>query len=177
MDGDPLSQGFMDRLSECIIQMGFPAENQGEIIHRVIAVIHKHLDVIQDSCIQILRFINCQKQRLSFLFIEVCDLLLDGFEHDGLTAFIGNPEYGTELFVEICNTDCGQTQVLHVEKAWVQAFGKTSEAVGFSHPGACRKHTDATDILEIVQTAGHLREVFGNEMICFFQLLFVKRVE
>ena len=157
--------------------MGFPAEDQGEIIHRVIAVIHKHLDIIQDPGIQILRFINCQKQGLPLFFIEVCDLFLDGFEHDGLTAFIGNPKYGAELFVEVCNTDCRQTQVFHVEKAWVQAFGKTSEAVGFSHPGACRKHADATDILEIVQPAGHLRKVFGNEMIRFFQLLFVKRVE
>lgn len=67
--------------------------------------------------------------------------------------------------------------VIDVEKAWVQASGKTSEAVGFPHPGACRKHTDATDILEIAQPAGHFREVFGNEMIRFFQLLFVERVE
>lgn len=151
MDGDPLAQGFMDRLAESIIQMRFSAEDQGEIIHGVIDVIHQYLDIIKDPGIQILRFIDCQKQRLPFLFIQVCDLFLDGFEHDGLTAFIGNPEYGTELFVEVGNTDCGQTQVLHVEKARVQAFGKTSEAVGFPHPGACRKHTDATDILEIVQ--------------------------
>ena len=64
-----------------------------------------------------------------------------------------------------------------MEKAWVQASGKTSEAVGFPHPGACRKHTDATDILEIAHPAGHFREVFGNEMSRFFQLLFVERVE
>ena len=30
VDGDPLAQGFMDRLAERIIQMGFPAEDQGE---------------------------------------------------------------------------------------------------------------------------------------------------
>jgi hypothetical protein len=41
-----------------------------------------------------------EKQGLALLFIQVCDLFLDSFEHDGLATPIGNSKYGTELFVE-----------------------------------------------------------------------------
>ena len=43
--------------------------------------------------------------------------------------------------------------------------------------GSCGKHTDAPDILEIVQPVGHFGKVSGNEVVFFFQLLFVKRIE
>lgn len=47
--------------------MGFPAQDQCKVINRVVAVVHEHLDVIQDSGIQVLGFINGEKKRLAFV--------------------------------------------------------------------------------------------------------------
>lgn len=79
--------------------MGFFAQDQREIVHGVITVVHEHLDIIQDSGTQVLGFIDGEKQRLPFFFVEIGDLLLNGLEHTGFTALIGNSENGTELFV------------------------------------------------------------------------------
>lgn len=49
MDGDSLAQCFVNRFAEGIIEMGFPTQNQREVIHRIIAVVHEHLDIVQDS--------------------------------------------------------------------------------------------------------------------------------
>ena len=41
-----LAQCFMNRFAERIIEMGFPTQDQGKVINRVVAVVHEHLDVI-----------------------------------------------------------------------------------------------------------------------------------
>ena len=89
----------MHRFAERIIEMGFPAQNQCKVVHGIIAVVHEHLDIIQNPGTEVLGFINGKKQGLSFLFVEIGDLLLNGLEHAGFAAFIRNAEDGTELFV------------------------------------------------------------------------------
>ena len=49
VDGDPLSQCFVYRFAERIIEMGFSAQDQCKVIHGIIAVVHEHLDIVQDS--------------------------------------------------------------------------------------------------------------------------------
>ena len=58
----------MHWFAECVIEMGFPAQDQCKVIYGIIAVVHEHLDIIQDSGTQILGFINGKKQGLFFLF-------------------------------------------------------------------------------------------------------------
>ena len=86
-----LAQCFMNRFAERIIEMGFPTQDQGKVINRVVAVVHEHHDVIQDSGIQILCFVNGEKKRLAFLFVKIGDLFLDSLEHPGFVAFSGTP--------------------------------------------------------------------------------------
>ena len=59
--------------------------------HVVVAGVHEHLDVIQDSGIQVLCFINGEKKRLAFFFVKIGDLFLDSLEHPGFVAFSGTP--------------------------------------------------------------------------------------
>lgn len=70
----------MHRFAERIIKMGFSAQNQCKIVHRIIAVVHEHLDIIQDSRTQVLGFVSGEKQRLVFFPVEIGDLLLNGLE-------------------------------------------------------------------------------------------------
>ena len=63
MDSDPLAQGFMDRLSQSAVQMGFSAEDQGKTVKGIIAVIHEHPDVVEDSRIEKLRLIHCKDEQ------------------------------------------------------------------------------------------------------------------
>lgn len=105
----------MHWFAECVIEMGFPAQDQCKVIHGIIAVVHEHLDIVQDSGVQVLCFINCKEQGLAFFFVKIGDLLLDGLEHTGLTAFVGDPEDGTELLVKVSHADGGQAQIFHVE--------------------------------------------------------------
>ena len=165
MDSDPLTECFMHRLAERVIEMGFPTQNQCKVVHRIIAVVHEHLDIIQDSGTQILGFINGKKQGLSFLFVEIGDLLLNGLEHAGFAAFIRNAEDGTELFVKVCHADGGQAQVFHVEQAGIQTCSKASQGIRLSHTGPGGKHTNPPDILEIVQAVCHFPKVIGYKVI------------
>lgn len=114
MDSDSLTECFMHRLAERVIEMGFPAQNQGKIVYGIIAVVHEHLDIVEDSGIQVLGFINGKEERLAFLFVKIGDLLLNRLEHTGLATFVGDTENGAELFVKVCNTDGGKAQVFHV---------------------------------------------------------------
>ena len=68
MDGDSLAQCFVNRFAEGIIEMGFPTQNQREVI-------------------QVLRFINSEKKRLAFFLVKISDLFLDRLEHPGFAAF------------------------------------------------------------------------------------------
>ncbi len=85
--------------------MGFAAQDQCKIVHRIVAVVHEHLDIIQNSSTQVLEFVDGEKQGLSFLFAETGDLLLDGLGHAGFTALIGNSENGTELLAKVSHAD------------------------------------------------------------------------
>lgn len=129
----------MDRLAEGVIEVGFPTQDQGKTVDGIIAVIHEHLDVIEDTGAQVLCFINGKEQGLAFFLIQVINLLLNGAEHTDFPAFIGHSEDGTELLIEIGNTDCGQAGVFHVEEAGIQTGSKTAQAEGFSHAGSCNK--------------------------------------
>ena len=133
----------MNRLAEGVIEVGFPAQDQG----------------------------------LAFLLIQVINLLLDDAEHTGFPAFVGHPEDGTELLVEISNIDCGQADVFHVEEAGIQVGSKTTQAEGLPHAGSCSKNTNATYVLEIVQAVRHLGKVMGDKMVFFLHLLLVKGIE
>lgn len=167
----------MHRFAECIIEMGFSAQDQCKVIYGIIAVVHEHLDIVQDSGVEVLCFINGKEQGLVFFFVKIGDLLLDGLEHTGLTALVGDPEDGTQLFVKVSHADGGQAQVFHVEKAWIQAGSKTPQAKRLSHARSCGEYSDPPDILKIIQSVGHFGEVSGNEVVFFFQLLFVERIE
>lgn len=96
-----------------------------------------------------------------FFFVQIGDLLLDGFEHTGLTAFIGYTEEGTELFVKINHADGGQAQVFHVEETGIQTGSKAPESVRLSHARSGSKYPDPPDILEIIQAVGHFGKVPG----------------
>lgn len=177
MNCDALAERFMNRLAEGVIEMGFPAQNQGKTVDGIIAVIHEHLDVIENTGAQVLCFINGKEQGLSFFLIQVINLLLNGAEHTGFPAFVGHPEDSTELLVEISNTDCGQADVFHVEEAGIQAGSKTTQAEGLPQAGSCSKNTNAPYVLEIVQAVCHLGKVMGDKVVFFLHLLFVKGIE
>ena len=46
VDGDALSQGFVDLAAEYPVQVRFPAKDQGETVDGIITVVHQHLDVL-----------------------------------------------------------------------------------------------------------------------------------
>lgn len=62
-------------------------------------------------------------------------------------------------------------------EARIQSGGKASQGIGFSHAGMCGKHTDSSDVLQIIQPVGHLLKISGDKVILFLQLLFVERIE
>lgn len=45
MHGDPLAQGFVDRLAQGIVQVRFPAQDERKAVQGVIAVVHEHFNV------------------------------------------------------------------------------------------------------------------------------------
>ena len=141
------------------------------------AVIHEHLDVIKDAIAEVLGFVDGKEQGLVFVAVQVGDLFLDGFEHGRFTAFIRDTQNGTELFIEVSDTDGGEAHILHVVLVGVQAFGKTPQGIGFPHAGKCGKNPDAPDVFQVVETDIHFHKVFGTEAVLFLELLFVKRVE
>ena len=167
----------MHWFAECVIEMGFPAQDQCKVIYGIIAVVHEHLDIVQDSGVQVLCFINCKEQGLAFFFVKIGDLLLDGLEHTGLTAFVGDPEDRTELLVKVSHANGGQAQIFHVEEAWIQAGSKTPQAKRLSHTRSGSKYSDYPDVFKIIQTVSHFGEVPGNKVVLFLQLLFVERIE
>ena len=114
MDSDPLAQGFMDRLSQSAVQMGFSAEDQGKTVKGIIAVIHEHPDVVEDSRIEKLRLIHCKDERLPLFPVKVFNLLLDGLEAAGLASPEAHSEDLAQFAVEFGNADSRQADVFHV---------------------------------------------------------------
>ena len=101
MDGDPLTQCFVCRLAERIVEIRFSAQDQCKVVHGIVAVVHEHLDVIENAGVQILGFINGEEERLALLPVEIGDLFLDCLKHACLAAFVGDTEDGAELFVKV----------------------------------------------------------------------------
>ena len=99
--------------------------------------------------------------------VQVGDLFLDGPEHGRFTVFIRDTQNGTELFIEVSDTDGGQAHILHMELVGVQAFGKTPECIGFPHAGKCGKNPDPPDVFQVVETDIHFHKVFGAEVLPF----------
>lgn len=58
---DPLAQCFMHRFAECVIEMGFPAQDKGKAVYGIVTVIHEHLDVVENTGIQVLSLIDGEK--------------------------------------------------------------------------------------------------------------------
>lgn len=110
---------------------------------------------------------------LAFFLIQVINLLLDDAEHTGFPAFVGHSEDGTELLVEISNTDCGQADVFHVEETGIQAGSKTTQAEGLPHDRSCSKNTNAPYVLDIVHAVCHLGKVMGDKVVFFLHLLHI----
>lgn len=167
----------MDGLAEDIIQMRFSTEDQGEAVQGIIAVVHQHLQIIQDTVVEILSLIDCQQKRLMFVSVQVGDLFLDRFEHGWFATFIGYTQNGTKLFVEVSDTYGRQAHVLHMELVGVQAFGKASQGIGLSHSREGGEDTDTADVFQMIETFVHFLEVSGTETVFFLQLLFVKRIK
>ena len=157
MDGDPLSQCFVYRFVERVIEVGLATQDERKVIDGIITIVHEHLDIVQDPGTQVLCFINGKEQGLSFFFVQIGDLLLDGFEHTGLTAFIGSGPYVPKEHV----VDGGQAQVFHVEETGIQTGSKAPESVRLSHARSGSKYPDPPDILEIIQAVGHFGKVPG----------------
>ena len=62
--------------------MRFTAENKGEAVDRVIAVVHKHLDIVEYSLPARYCASSMARSRgLTFLMIRVVDPFLNGLEH------------------------------------------------------------------------------------------------
>ena len=95
MRGKTISAWTINRQqdAERIIQMGFPAEDQGEIIHRVIAVIH----VLDDAQ----AYIELIKENISY-------------EHHMKYDKYGQRELYDELFEVICEVVCVKRQMIRV---------------------------------------------------------------
>ena len=90
----------MNRFSECIVEVGFPAEDERKAVDGIIVIVHEHFEVIKDGRVQILSFINRKNERLAFLLIKVKDLFFDSFKHTGFSAFWRKAENVAQLPVE-----------------------------------------------------------------------------
>lgn len=176
VNGDPLTERLMNRLAQGIVQMRLAAENQGKVIYGIIAVVHEHLDVVQDAGIQVLGFINGKEQRLPLLFVKISDLFPDSGKHRRFSTLFTGAQHGTKLLIEVSNADGRQTHVLHVVKTGIQAGCKAPQGIGFPHAGAGGEHADTPYVFEIVQPVCHFGEISGNEVILFLELLFIEWV-
>lgn len=54
----PFAQGFMDRLTQGIVQVRLTAEYEGKAVQGIIPIIHKHLDVFEDALREVLSFLH-----------------------------------------------------------------------------------------------------------------------
>lgn len=147
MHGDALAQGLMDGLLQGAVEVGLPAEDEGEAVQGVIPVVHEHLDILQNAGREVLRLIDCQEEGLLLVLVKVEDLLLHGTEHAGLAAPRFWPQDRAELAVELHDADGGEADVLHVAEVWVEALCKAAQGEGLAHAGACGKEPYASCVL------------------------------
>ena len=151
MHGNPLAQGFVDRLAQGVVQMRLTTEYEGKAVQGIIAVVHKHLDVLEDASGEVLCFINGQEEGLLFLLVEVENLFLYGLEHSGLAAFWLHSQNGAELAVKFHDADGGEAEVFHVVQVWVKPLGEAAQAEGFPHTGARGEQAYAPCVLEVIE--------------------------
>lgn len=85
--GDALAEGLMDRLSQGAVQIGLTTEDEGKAVDRIIAVVHEHLDIVENSGGEVLGLIHSQEKGLAFILVKMEDLGLDGVKHPRLAAF------------------------------------------------------------------------------------------
>ena len=81
MNRNPLLERFMNRLFEQMIQTGFPTKNQGKAVQGIKPVVHNHLQIFEDTVIEVLSLVNNQNERLTLFFVEIIDSILNGTEH------------------------------------------------------------------------------------------------
>ena len=177
MDRNTLAKGFVYGFAEDIIEVIFTAEDQRKAVKGVILVVHQHLDIIQDTGVEILSFINSEEKRLAFLSIEIIDLLLDSAEHTGLSTLVADAEDFAELPVEFCNTDSRETDIVHVKEIGVKGLSKAAEGKGFAHTGSGSKNAYASNIFEIIKPALHGLKVSRTKLVFHLKLLLIKGVE
>ena len=156
MDCDPLAQGFMDGLSEGIIQMGFPTEYECKAVQGIIAVVHEHLDILQDTGGEVLCLVDGKEERLFLFPVEIEYLFLYSPEHAGFTAFWLYAQGRAELAVELHDADGGEAEIFHVVKIRVKAFRKAAQGKGLAHAGAGGKKPYAPCVFQVIQTGEHL---------------------
>ena len=160
-----------------IIEVVFTAEDQGEAVKGIILVVHQHLDIIQDTGVEILSFINSEEKRLAFLSIEIIDLLLDSAEHTGLSTLVADAEDFAELPVEFCNTDSRETDIVHVKEIGIEGLSKAAEGKGFAHTGSGCKNTYTPDVFQIVEPALHGFKIGRAKLVFHLKILLVKGIE
>lgn len=107
MDGNTLAQGLVDRFAQGVVEIRLTAEDESKAVDGVIAVIHKHFNIVEDSGGEILRLVHRQQEGLAFFFVEMKDLVLDCVEHARLTALGLHAEDLAELPVELHHADSG----------------------------------------------------------------------
>ncbi len=54
----PSAQGFMDGLTQGVVQVRLTAEYEGKAVQGIIPIIHKHLDVFEDALREVLSFLH-----------------------------------------------------------------------------------------------------------------------
>ena len=64
MDGNTLAQGLVDRFFQSVVEIRLTTEDEGKAVDGVIAVIHKHFNIVEDSGGEILRLIHRQQKKL-----------------------------------------------------------------------------------------------------------------
>ena len=150
----------MDRAPQGSVEVGFSAEDRCKTVDGVIAIVHKHLDVIQDTRREVLGIVDGKEQRLSFFVVQIPYLLLNRLKHIRLAALGGYAQDETELLIEFGDTDSRQAYVFHVVKVRVEILCKATEGIRLPHAGAGGEQTDAAGILEVIKAGSHLPEVF-----------------
>ena len=125
-DSDALVESFVNRFAQSVLKIGFATEDKGKTVKGILSIIHEHLDIVENTGVQILCFVYGKKEGLAFFLVKIVDLILYGTEHPSLAAFVTDTENLTEFLVKIRDTYCGKADILHMVHVWIEAFGKAT---------------------------------------------------
>ena len=176
VDSDPLAQGLVDRLAQRAVQVRLPAEDQGEAVEGVVFVVHEHLEVVEDGCIEVLCLIDHQDEGSPLFFIQVPDLFLDRLEHARLPAPCRDAEEVAELLVEFRDADGGEADVGHVVQVFVQALREGADDEGLAIPGRGSEDADPPCFHQMPEGTGHFFKVARLEAVLCGRALLRKGV-